>query len=220
MSSFVGKNLNERSRPIIGLVFIATLFPHDSAANQDMLDWCVKSYPHRVKWCKSQYSGHVNEEILKEANDAKARADKSVQSRANTSGDGESGEVEAVRAVPVSSGGDPVLFVDIRRTQNVFCPADGLAWVLAERDGTFYALNGIARSWHSNMAVYKSGKWHKVLDGGVGERSAFGIKETSRLISLGNDLCPTPAGSFIDVQFERLQRGERQAKELSAKYGH
>ncbi|WP_187273502.1 hypothetical protein, partial [Methylobacterium sp. WL19] len=80
-------------------------------------------------------------------------------------------------------------------------------------------VNGLARAWSTDMAVYTSKKWKKVVDAGFASDSVFSRDETSKIIQTANDLCPISKGDFIGETWRRLKLGEQRAQEIGRKYG-
>jgi hypothetical protein len=128
------------------------------------------------------------------------------------------GKVEAIQAT--GRNGSQVLFIEIRRDGNVYCAADGPAWVLLQIDGEFVALNGAARSWAGggHMRVYQAGQWLPVHVRNLNERG-LSVDAVSELIGKGNRACPISNHNLADEMFRRVQEGGRRFQQLGPRFG-
>jgi len=116
--------------------------------------------------------------------------------------------------------GKKSLFTNIKSSGNIYCPADGPSWVIAELDGDFVAINGVARGWANkgDLSVYRGEKWITVKDQGV---NPSGLKSdvVSEMIQTGLNLCPYGKGSPIDQITNRLEEGSARYIDIGSQYG-
>lgn len=208
---------------VYAVLISGSCFASPASSADNLLQKCLKWYTDRADWCKQQYPNLID--TVGKFEDRESVSESMPQSGGSQTGGRDSARtgnpsdrVEAVSAVSKDST-RTLLFIKIKTAGNVLCAEDGPSWVLAERDGVYYAINGIARSWSSNMKIYKSGKWYPVRDGGVGPDSAFGIERGHELIGIGNDLCPVSSGNFLNELERRVNLGQEQARRLGSKFG-
>lgn len=200
-------------------VFAGLAASKSAISEENVLQKCVNWYPTRIEWCKQQYPSLAG--TLSSTVQAQQDATPPTSQPALVAKEAEvspAGPVEAITAVSKHSG-RTVLFVMIKTVGNVLCADDAPAWVLAERDGNYFAVNGLARSWSPKMRVYRSGKWYPVKDAGIGPDSVFGMEGTRQIINAGNDLCVIGKGSMTDELADRVDAGQDRAIELGSRYG-
>ena len=114
--------------------------------------------------------------------------------------------------------GKTALFVHVKTEGNVICADQSSPLMVADMNGQFIALNGTTRSWseNQNLRVFRSYKWHTVLDPKDTPGLKLGLDEVQRMIDVALRLCPAPKG--IEEGYRWVQQAEQNRKQLGAKY--